>query len=201
VCSGINGLEVGQSFIIGCSILFFKLFELQTSSMTDSHMFSLALVVPFIAVSLALLKYNWFPAKVFVGDTYCYFAGMTFAVIGIHGHFSKTLLLLFIPQVLNFLYSVPQLFKLIPCPRHRLPRVDPARRLLYYSAFPCQPHEYRLFKVRRDDTECPNCTLICAVLRLTGPLSERSLCIVLLSLQVASSAFAFFVRYGLLGEY
>ncbi len=61
------------------------------------------------------------PAKVFVGDTYCYFAGMTFAVVGILGHFSKTLLLFFIPQILNFLYSTPQLFKFVPCPRHRLP--------------------------------------------------------------------------------
>lgn len=40
-----------------------------------------------------------FPARVFVGDTYCYFAGMTFAVVGIHGHFSKTLILMFLPQV------------------------------------------------------------------------------------------------------
>lgn len=58
----------------------------------------------------------------FVGDTFCYFAGMTFAVVGILGHFSKTMLLFFIPQVLNFLYSLPQLFHVIPCPRHRLPR-------------------------------------------------------------------------------
>ena len=47
---------------------------------------------------------------------------MTFAVVGILSHFSKTMLLFFIPQILNFLYSVPQLFGLIPCPRHRLPR-------------------------------------------------------------------------------
>lgn len=40
-----------------------------------------------------------YPARVFVGDTFCYFAGMTFAVVGIHGHFSKTLLLMFFPQV------------------------------------------------------------------------------------------------------
>lgn len=63
-----------------------------------------------------------YPAKVFVGDTFCYFSGMSFAVVAILGHFSKTMLLFFIPQVINFLYSVPQLFKFIPCPRHRLPR-------------------------------------------------------------------------------
>ncbi|CAN0318076.1 unnamed protein product [Scytosiphon promiscuus] len=80
------------------------------------------LLLPFIATTLALLRYNWYPARVFVGDTYCYFAGMTFAVVGIHGHFSKTLILMFLPQVLNFLLSLPQLFKVLPCPRHRLPR-------------------------------------------------------------------------------
>jgi len=63
-----------------------------------------------------------YPATVFVGDTYCYFAGMSFAVVAILGHFSKTMLLFFIPQVFNFIFSVPQLFHLVPCPRHRLPK-------------------------------------------------------------------------------
>lgn len=63
-----------------------------------------------------------YPSSVFVGDTFCYFAGMTFAVVGILGHFSKTMLLFFIPQVINFIYSLPQLFRIVPCPRHRLPR-------------------------------------------------------------------------------
>jgi UDP-N-acetylglucosamine--dolichyl-phosphate N-acetylglucosaminephosphotransferase len=197
---GINGLEVGQSYIIACSILFFKLYELQFSPLGDAQLFSLALVIPFIAVSLGLLRHNWFPASVFVGDTYCYFAGMTFAVIGIHGHFSKTILLLFIPQIFNFVYSIPQLFKVLPCPRHRLPRVNTQTQTLYYSAFPCAASDYKLFKVRPDDTECPNCTIICAVLRVSGPLKERSLCLVLLGLQIVSSCFAFFVRYYLFWE-
>jgi len=65
-----------------------------------------------------------YPSEVFVGDTYCYFAGMTFAVVGILGHFSKTMLLFFIPQIFNFLYSIPQLFHFINCPRHRIPRYE-----------------------------------------------------------------------------
>ena len=40
-----------------------------------------------------------YPSRVFVGDTLCYFAGMTFAVVAILGSFSKTMLLFFIPQV------------------------------------------------------------------------------------------------------
>ena len=63
-----------------------------------------------------------YPARAFIGDTFCYFSGMAFAVVGILGHFSKTLLLFFIPQIINFIFSCPQLFGLVPCPRHRLPR-------------------------------------------------------------------------------
>ena len=33
---------------------------------------------------------------------------MTIAVAGILGHFSETLLLFLLPQILNFVYSVPQ---------------------------------------------------------------------------------------------
>ena len=44
----------------------------------------------------------------FPGDTFCYFSGMTLAVVAILGHFSKTLLLFFLPQIVNFLYSCPQ---------------------------------------------------------------------------------------------
>ena len=65
----------------------------------DRHVFSVYLLLPFCASSLALLYHNWYPSAVFVGDTYCYFAGMTFAVAGILGHNAKTLLLFFVPQV------------------------------------------------------------------------------------------------------
>lgn len=58
---------------------------------------------------------------------------MTFAVVAILGHFSKTLLLFFIPQIFNFLYSTPQLFGMLPCPRHRLPRYDNKTHLLNMS--------------------------------------------------------------------
>lgn len=100
---------------------------------TDTHLFSLYLLLPFLGVSLSLLMHNWYPARVFVGDTYCYFAGMLIAVDAILNHFSKTLLLLLVPQIFNFLYSSPQLFGLVPCPRHRLPRFNARTNLLENS--------------------------------------------------------------------
>ena len=66
-----------------------------------------------------------YPARAFPGDTLCYVTGMAFSVVGIQGHFSKTLLLFFLPQIFNFVLSCPQLFGLVPCPRHRVPRFVP----------------------------------------------------------------------------
>lgn len=199
IYAGINGLECGQAFVIAASLLFFKLYEISMlHNETENERFAILMVIPFIGTSLGLLRHNWYPAKVFVGDTFCYFSGMTFAVIGIHSHFSRTLLMLFIPQIINFIYSVPQLFKLLPCPRHRLPAIDAHTRMMTYSSFPCKAHEYKLFKVRATDEQCPNCTFICAVLRVTGPLHEKSLCIVLLIIQCLFSVLAFYIRYYLL---
>lgn len=197
ILAGINGLECGQSYIIASSILFFKLYELSIEEISEEKVFVILMIMPFIGTALGLLRHNWFPAQVFVGDTFCYFAGMTFAVIGIHGHFSKTILLLFLPQVVNFLYSVPQLFKVVPCPRHRLPKVDPNTRLLHASTFPCKKNEFRTLKVKSDDVECPNLTLLCLVLRVFGPMKERTLTVVMLTIQGLSSVLAFLIRYRL----
>ncbi|XP_057623407.1 UDP-N-acetylglucosamine--dolichyl-phosphate N-acetylglucosaminephosphotransferase isoform X3 [Chionomys nivalis] len=123
ILAGINGLEAGQSLVICASIIVFNLVELE-GDYRDDHVFSLYFMIPFFFTTLGLLYHNWYPSQVFVGDTFCYFAGMTFAVVGILGHFSKTMLLFFMPQVFNFLYSLPQLFHIIPCPRHRMPRLN-----------------------------------------------------------------------------
>lgn len=116
IYAGINGIEVGQSFIIGCFIIIHNIIEININERIDTleskeivqyHMYSLTIMIPFLLCTLALLKHNRFPSKVFVGDTFCYCAGMTFAVVGILGHFSKTMMLFFIPQLINFILSIP----------------------------------------------------------------------------------------------
>mmetsp|Transcript_26016 Transcript_26016/g.33814 ORF Transcript_26016/g.33814 Transcript_26016/m.33814 type:complete len:167 (+) Transcript_26016:239-739(+) len=90
IYAGINGLEAGQAYVIGCGILYYGLLQIYLQSEDlEQYYFAITLVIPFLGTSLGLLWHNWFPSKVFVGDTFCYFAGMTFAVIGIHGHFTK----------------------------------------------------------------------------------------------------------------
>ncbi|XP_035682021.1 UDP-N-acetylglucosamine--dolichyl-phosphate N-acetylglucosaminephosphotransferase-like [Branchiostoma floridae] len=216
ILAGINGVETGQSLIIGLSITLFNLLEL-SGDFSEDHIFSLYFMIPFCAVSFALLYYNWYPSQVFVGDTFCYFAGMTFAVVGILSHFSKTMLLFFIPQILNFLYSCPQLFRLVPCPRHRLPRFDAKTGKLgmSYSRFKTSELNsigalilkvcsiFHIADVRsgvgedKQYTECSNLTLINFVLYVLGPTHERTLTIYLLTIQVLGSMAAFFIRYQL----
>ncbi|GAA5830370.1 hypothetical protein JCM3766R1_002695 [Sporobolomyces carnicolor] len=101
-----------------------------SKELQDRHLFSLYFMLPLVGVCFGLLRHNWYPSRAFIGDTFCYFSGMSFAVTAILSHYSKTLLLFFLPQVFNFVYSAPQLFGFVPCPRHRLPRFDERSGLL-----------------------------------------------------------------------
>ncbi|KAJ9669688.1 tunicamycin resistance protein [Coniosporium apollinis] len=220
ILAGINGIEVSQSIVIALLIALNDCLYILQPNQTpphpalDSHLFSLYLLLPFIGVSLALWYHNWYPAKVFVGDTYCYFAGMVFAVVGILGHFSKTLLLLFIPQILNFLYSAPQLFHLVPCPRHRLPRFNARTGLLEPSVAEFrQPlwkpvasvmkllHKLRLLRIKTDEAgevvESTNFTIINLWLVMFGPMREDRLAMGLLAFQTACGLAGLFVRHKL----
>ncbi|CAI2352959.1 unnamed protein product [Caenorhabditis sp. 36 PRJEB53466] len=130
ILAGVNGLESGQSLVISASVSLFNVVQLVRLESENStgfwhHIISLYFLLPFTACTAVLFYFNKYPSRVFVGDTFCYWSGMTLAVVSILGHFSKTLMLFFIPQIVNFVYSTPQLFHLVPCPRHRLPKYDP----------------------------------------------------------------------------
>ena len=147
-------------------------------------------------------------------------------MVAILGHFSKTLLLFFIPQVFNFVYSLPQLFHLVPCPRHRLPKYCKETDTVYTSKANFKKEEMgtlgrlsliilsslKLASVREytvqvdsdndtpttvDMVECNNLTIINFILRLTGPMHEQTLTLSILAIQVLSSVLAFMVRYPL----
>ena len=219
ILAGVNGIEVSQSLIIALLLLANDTLYLGPSTpyphpATDSHLFSIYLLLPFIGVSSALLCHNWYPASVFVGDTYCYFAGMIFAIVGILGHFSKTLLLLFIPQIFNFVYSVPQLFHIIPCPRHRLPRFNARTGLLEPSTtqweHPPSPivttglkilESFHLVRLHLNSegkvVESTNFTLLNLWLVWVGPLREDRLTIHILILQFLCGVLALLVRHKL----
>lgn len=105
----------------------------ERARMTTHRLYALLLLMPFIGVSLALWRFNRYPSRVFVGDSYTYFSGTVLAVGAISGLYSKTLLLFFIPQIINFIISLPQLFGIVPCPPHRVPRWNPETKKLENS--------------------------------------------------------------------
>ncbi|ORY82963.1 glycosyl transferase family 4-domain-containing protein [Leucosporidium creatinivorum] len=221
ILAGVNGVEVGQALLIALSIsindllyLTFSLPSGQTfgvglargsTELSDRHLFSLYFMLPLVGVCAGLLRWNWYPARSFIGDTFCYFSGMAFATVGILGHFSKTLLLFFLPQIVNFIYSTPQLFGILPCPRHRLPRLQEETGLLGCSWSALDGREGRLgrgllevlaFFRLVDIIAHTNLTLLNLLLVLRGPMREDRLTMELMGLQAMGSAVAFAVRYA-----
>eukprot|EP01054_Gregarina_sp_Poly1_P004275 Gregarina_sp_Poly_1__4274@NODE_2326_length_2291_cov_60_365558_g1489_i0_p1_GENE_NODE_2326_length_2291_cov_60_365558_g1489_i0NODE_2326_length_2291_cov_60_365558_g1489_i0_p1_ORF_typecomplete_len412_score43_95Glycos_transf_4/PF00953_21/32Glycos_transf_4/PF00953_21/9_2e43Mtp/PF03821_16/1_8e02Mtp/PF03821_16/22WTF/PF03303_13/7_3e02WTF/PF03303_13/0_41_NODE_2326_length_2291_cov_60_365558_g1489_i09982233 len=179
IYAGLNGLEVGQSIVIAIFIIIHNSVEILSSADNSStaihHGLSLTLSIIFLFSVTALFVYNKYPSKIFVGDTFTYFAGVHFAVVGIVGHFAKTLLLFFLPQILNFLLSCPQLFGFIPCPRHRVPILDVQTGKLLPSQ---------------------NLTVINLTLHLFGPMTERNLVNLLLVFQTLCGFGALLIRYS-----
>ncbi|CCW61207.1 unnamed protein product [Phytomonas sp. EM1] len=188
ILAGVNGVEVGQSVVIAVGCVIHNLVQLglanvaegdpkQTKNHELSYLYqirALLLLVPFIGVSMGLWKYNHYPARIFVGDSYTYFAGTVLAVAGIMGRYSKTLLLFFTPQIINFIISLPQLFNIVSCPKHRVPRWIPSRDVL---------------------TNSRNYTLLNLILVVFGDMHEKTLTTVVISLQIITTALSFIVRY------
>lgn len=228
ILAGINGLEVGQSIVIAISMIInssMHVFSPESyPNARQVHFLSLVLLIPFVFVSIPLYRANKYPASVFVGDTFCYFSGMTFAVVGLVGHFSKTLCLFFIPQAINFVYSVPQLFHFLDCPRHRLPKFNPSTGLLEMSCvefllkpkstikeklgflmikFLSQLKLAHLEIVESDGVSGEtkyrfnNLTLLNVFIFWFGPCHEQSLTTKLLSFQIFCTFIAFTIRYVL----
>lgn len=171
------------------------------------------LSVPFILVSSGLLTMNWYPAKFFSGNSYCYLAGMVVTVTCILNNTTTTVLLHLIPQIFNFIYSCPQLFKFLPCPRHRMPIIHKKSDLITYSTFPLDEkispytmfflsilENLRLVKIERDKDKrkpfnCNNLTLINLLLIHCGPLKEADAVKYLLVIQAISSILGILVIY------
>lgn len=198
IYAGVNGLECGQCYVVACAILAMSAVELgraagsDNETATNNHLFSVTLMLPFATTTLALLQSNWFPAKVFVGDTFTNYAGMTLAVVAILGHFPIMLMLLMLPQLANFLLSIPQLFGLRTCPRHRLPTFDQNTGLLR----PSKIND----RVKITDRDGYNLTLINAVLVVFGPLTEPALATVLLFIQLVTCGLGLALRFSLVGH-
>lgn len=190
ILAGINGLEAGQTFIVSCAVLLHNLMHLATAgsissadeatvgslSLQQRHFLSISLIAPLAATTLAILHFNWYPSQVFVGDTFTFFAGTVIAAAAVFGQYTGTLFIFLLPQFINAMYTLPQLFKFIPYPRHRLPEFNPSTGLLHPKSK-------------------PDLTLLSLILQWCGPCTEQVLCIRLLLLQVACCAWGLWLSW------
>lgn len=93
--AGYNGLEAGMGVII-----------LSTLSFIAYKTGAFWIAVPglcMVAALLAFLRYNFYPADVFPGDTMTYSIGAMIGIIAIMGNLEKFALILFIPYFFEFI--------------------------------------------------------------------------------------------------
>ncbi|KAJ9099244.1 hypothetical protein QFC21_004124 [Naganishia friedmannii] len=239
ILAGVNGLEVAQALLIALSVVVNDLLYIPiwprvmvggwtvldggailqrgSAELVQRHLLSLYFMGPLIGVCGGFMFHNWYPARAFPGDTLCYFTGMALSVIAIQAHYSKTLLLFFIPQIFNFLLSCPQLFGLVECPRHRVPtfvketgKLVPSTVLFPTAPKPLTRLTLRLLSLLRltyltyDPTtrqirSATNLTIPNLVLVHVGPLREPTLTLCVIAMQCAGSCLALGIRYGLAG--
>lgn len=96
--AGFNGLEAGQGIILLSSMALVAYF------MGNSWLSIIALCM--IAALLAFLFYNFYPARVFPGDSLTYAVGGLVAIISILGNFEKVAAFFFIPYIIEFSLKV-----------------------------------------------------------------------------------------------
>jgi len=101
--AGYNGLEAGMGVII--------LSTLGYVSWRTGNTWVTMLAFSMVFALLAFLRYNWFPAKLFPGDTMTYAVGALIACVAIFGNMEKLALLLYTPYFLDFALPVRSRFK------------------------------------------------------------------------------------------
>ena len=100
--SGFNGLEIGMGIIAAGSL---AVVAYSTGATT-----AFFLLVATVGALIATLRYNWYPAKVFIGDTGALSLGAIIASAVILGNFETAGVIIIIPYVLDFLLKAPRRF-------------------------------------------------------------------------------------------
>jgi UDP-N-acetylglucosamine--dolichyl-phosphate N-acetylglucosaminephosphotransferase len=121
-------------------------------------------------------------------------------------------MLLLLPQAFNFVYSAPQLFHIVPCPRHRLPHFNARTGLLECSRVEFEKplarpiaetlkllHRLRMLHVETDEggkvVSSSNFTIINLWLVWFGPMREDRLAMGLLGFQTVVGLLGLFIRH------
>lgn len=93
--AGYNGLEAGMGVILLSTLGYFAFVNGKFSAMI--------LAICMVSSLIAFLYFNWYPAKIFPGDTMTYSLGALAACIAIVGDMEKIAVLLFLPYAFDFI--------------------------------------------------------------------------------------------------
>jgi len=93
--AGFNGLEIGMS-IVAAGSLAIVAYSIGATT-------SFLLLVAALGALIATLRYNWYPAKVFIGDTGTFSLGAIIASAVILGNFETAGIIIIIPYALDFI--------------------------------------------------------------------------------------------------
>ena len=155
--AGFNGLEVGMGMVSMVALAVIALHLGETTA--------LVILLAALGTLLATLRYNWYPAKVFIGDAGTFSIGAMMASAVIIGNFEVAGVIVMIPYAIDFFIKAK-------------------------NRFPSQDWEgiYREGKLY-----CPGQGakgLAQLILKLAGGVSERNLTLILIGAEVICSAAA-----------
>lgn len=95
--AGFNGLEVGMGLVMFVSILILSILKHKIEV--------IVILVPMIGSLLATLRYNWYPAKILIGDVGTLSIGAILASVVIIGNFETAGVILIIPYFIDFIFK------------------------------------------------------------------------------------------------
>ncbi len=101
--AGFNGLTAGLGTVLISSL---GIYAYLNGAFTAA-----AIALIFVAVLLGFLAYNWYPAKIFPGDSLDYAIGAVAATVAILGNIEKFAVFAFLPWFVEFLLKARSRFK------------------------------------------------------------------------------------------
>jgi UDP-N-acetylglucosamine--dolichyl-phosphate N-acetylglucosaminephosphotransferase len=155
--AGFNGLEVGMG-LVGITALTVIAFRLGETT-------SLAILLAALGTLLATLRYNWNPARVFIGDAGTFSIGAMMASAVIIGNFELSGVVIMIPYAVDFF-------------------IKAANRLPSYG----WEGIYREGKLYCPEKGIKGLAQL--IMKLTGGISERNLTLILMGSEVVCSIVA-----------
>ena len=102
--AGYNGLEAGMGVIILSALGYFAFITGKQSAAI--------LAICMVSALIAFLYFNWYPAKVFPGDTLTYSLGALIACIAVLGDMEKVAVIIFLPYAFDFVMQAASGFQM-----------------------------------------------------------------------------------------